>query len=179
MAVLHQLSVEGGDWSPEGALATMRTFYNGYRFSETATESLYNPTLSLYFLDALRRQGQYPRRMLDENLAMDRNKLIYIAQLAGGEALLVEALAGDDRVVVPELVQRFGVADVLAAVKDQSFMASLLYFFGILTLAGVTDFDECRLRIPNLVARGLYVERLRERWAAGVAGGGGLGSLGD
>jgi hypothetical protein len=163
-AVLHQLAVEGGDWSPEGALATMRTFYNGYRFSEEASESLYNPTLSLYFLDALCRQGQYPRRMLDENLAMDRNKLVYIAQLAGGEALLIEALAGDDRVVVPELVQRFGVADVLAAVKDQPFMASLLYFFGILTLAGVTDFDECRLRIPNLVARGLYAERLRERW---------------
>ncbi|KAA6181400.1 AAA family ATPase, partial [Thiohalocapsa marina] len=57
-----------------------------------------------------------------------------------------------------------GVADVLAAVKDQPFMASLLYFFGILTLAGLTSFNECILRIPNLVARGLYVERLRERW---------------
>jgi hypothetical protein len=163
-AVLRRLASESGDWSPEGALATMRTFYNGYRFSEEATESLYNPTLSLYFLKALEQQGGYPRRMLDENLAMDRNKLIYIAQLAGGEALLIGALAGDDRVVIPELVQRFGVADVLAAVKDQPFMASLLYFFGILTLAGVTDFDECRLRIPNLVARALYAERLRERW---------------
>jgi len=163
-AVLEQLAPADGAWSVEGALATMRTFYNGYRFSEEASESLYNPTLSLYFLDALRRHGQYPRRMLDENLAMDRNKLIYIAQLPGGEELLVAALAGDDRVQVPELVQRFGVADVLAAVKDQPFMASLLYFFGILTLAGLTPFDECRLRIPNLVARGLYVERLRERW---------------
>ena len=102
--------------------------------------------------------------MLDENLAMDRNKLSYIAQLPHGEDLLIEALSGDDRITVPELVQRFGVADVLAAVKDRPFMASLLYFFGILTLDGLTAFDECRLRIPNLVARGLYVERLRERW---------------
>ena len=163
-AVLEQLAPADGAWSVEEALATMRTFYNGYRFSEEASESLYNPTLSLYFLKALEQRGQYPRRMLDENLAMDRNKLIYIAQLPGGEELLVEALAGDDPVQVAELVQRFGVADVLAAVKDQPFMASLLYFFGILTLAGLTPFDECRLRIPNLVARGLYVERLRERW---------------
>ncbi|NVZ07947.1 AAA family ATPase [Allochromatium humboldtianum] len=162
--VLRQLAGEGSDWSADEALATMRTFYNGYRFSEGASESLYNPTLSLYFLKSLEQQGQYPRRMLDENLAMDRNKLVYIAQLPGGEELLVEALSGEDRVLVPELVQRFGVADVLAAVKDQPFMASLLYFFGILTLAGLTPFDECRLRIPNLVARGLYVERLRERW---------------
>ena len=155
---------EGGDWSPAEALATMRTFYNGYRFSEDATESLYNPTLSLYFLKALQQQGQYPRRMLDENLAMDRNKLLYIARLPQGEDLLIEALSGDDRVLIPELIQRFGVEDVLRAVKDQPFMASLLYFFGILTLAGLTSFNECRLRIPNLVARGLYVERLREGW---------------
>jgi hypothetical protein len=148
----------------DGALATMRTVYNGYRFSEDATESLYNPTLSLYFLKALAQQGQYPRRLLDENLAMDRNKLLYIAQLPGGEDLLIEALGGDDRVMIPELVQRFGVADVLAAVKDEPFMASLLYFFGILTLAGEGPLAEQILRIPNLVARGLYVERLRERW---------------
>ncbi len=162
--VLCQLHQQTSNWSPEGALATMRTFYNGYCFSEDASDRLYNPTLSLYFLKALAHQGQYPRRMLDENLAMDRNKLLYIAQLPGGEELLIEALSGDDRVQVPELVQRFGVADVLAAVKDEPFMASLLYFFGILTLAGEGPLAEQLLRIPNLVARGLYIERLRARW---------------
>jgi hypothetical protein len=162
--VLVQLAADGAGWSPAEALATMRTFYNGYRFSEDAAESLYNPTLSLYFLKALGQHGRYPRQMLDENLAMDRNKLTYIAAPPQGEALLIEALSGDDRVLIPELVQRFGVEDVLAAVKDQPFMASLLYFFGILTLAGLTSFNECVLRIPHLVARGLYVERLRARW---------------
>ncbi|MFP4279404.1 MAG: AAA family ATPase [Halochromatium sp.] len=165
--VLSQLAEEGGeggDWTAPAALETMRTFYNGYRFSEAAEEGLYNPTLSLYFFKALATQGQYPRRMLDENLAMDRNKLMYITQLPQGEDLLIEALSGDDRILIPELVQRFGVADVLAAVKDQPFMASLLYFFGILTLAGEGTLAKLILRIPNLVARGLYVERLRERW---------------
>ncbi|MCF8014861.1 MAG: ATP-binding protein [Chromatiaceae bacterium] len=151
-------------WSTAQALTTMRTFYNGYRFSEEADERLYNPTLSLYFLKALQRRRQPPRQLLDDNLAMDRNKLSYIAALPGGEALLVAALSGDDQVVIPGLTQRFGIADVLAAVKDQSFMASLLYFFGILTLGGLTGFNENQLRIPNLVARALYVERLRERW---------------
>jgi hypothetical protein len=95
---------------------------------------------------------------------MDRGKLTYIARLVGGEQLLVAALSGDQAVVIPELARRFGVADVLAAVKDQGFMVSLLYFFGVLTLNGLTSFNECILRIPNLVARGLYVERLREDW---------------
>ena len=178
--VLKRLVAEGGAWSVSEALTTMRTFYNGYRFSEEAPESVYNPTLSLYFFEALALRGRPPRHLLDENLAMDRNKLTYIASLPQGEALLIAALGGqeandegegkgegeerDAPIVVPELVQRFGVADVLAAVKDQPFMASLLYFFGILTLDGLTPFNECRLRIPNLVARGLYVERLRETW---------------
>ncbi len=163
--VLECLAAEGGEWTVSEALATMRTFYNGYRFSEEATESLYNPTLSLYFLKALARAGRPPGQLLDENLAMDRNKLTYIASLPQGEALLIAALSHETPVEIPELVQRFGVADVLAAVKDQPFMASLLYFFGILTLADEKGaLAKLILRIPNLVARGLYVERLRETW---------------
>jgi hypothetical protein len=46
--VLEQLATEGGDWSPTEALDLMRTFYNGYCFSQDSDERLYNPTLSLY-----------------------------------------------------------------------------------------------------------------------------------
>jgi len=102
--------------------------------------------------------------MLDENLAMDRGKLAYIAQLPHGEEVLIQALNGEEGVIIPRLARRFGVADVLAAVKDQPFMASLLYYFGILTLTGVGILGKSILNIPNLVARSLYVERLRELW---------------
>ena len=162
--VLATMAPAGGSWSAAEALATMRTFYNGYRFSEDAEDSLYNPTLSLYFLKYLHNHGCYPRQMLDENLAMDRNKLAYIAQLPHGEDLLIQALNGEEGIVIPQLARRFGVADVLDAVKDRPFMASLLYYFGVLTLAGQTDFAESILNIPNLVARSLYVERLQEMW---------------
>ena len=163
-AVLARMAVESGSGSPTDALDTMRTFYNGYCFSETGGERLYNPTLSLYFLKALQTEGRYPREMLDENLAMDRSKLRYIADLPHGEEVLVQALNGEAGVVIPRLARRFGVADVLAAVKDQPFMASLLYYFGVLTLTGQTDFVEPILNIPNLVARSLYVERLQDLW---------------
>ena len=163
-AVLERLAAEGGTWSPVEALELMRTFYNGYRFSEDAVDRLYNPTLSLYFLKALQTKGRYPQEMLDENLAMDRGKLAYIAQLPHGEEVLIQALNGEAGVIIPRLARRFGVADVLAAVKDRPFMASLLYYFGVLTLAGQTDFAESILNIPNLVARSLYVERLQETW---------------
>jgi hypothetical protein len=162
--VLARMAEEGGAWSAAEALETMRTFYNGYRFSAKAPESLYNPTLSLYFLKYLQNHGEYPDPLLDENLAMDRNKLLYIARLPHGEALLIDALSGDDVVTVPQLARRFGVQDMLNAVKDQPFMASLLYYFGVLTWVGLTPFNECVLKIPNLVAKSLYVERLQESW---------------
>jgi hypothetical protein len=163
-AVLERLATEGGTWSPTEALDLMRTFYNGYCFSQDSDERLYNPTLSLYFLKALQTKDRYPREMLDENLAMDRNKLLYISRLPHGEDLLIQALNGGEGVIIPQLARRFGVADVLTAVKDQPFMVSLLYYFGVLTLTGQTDFVESILNIPNLVARSLYVERLQEMW---------------
>jgi hypothetical protein len=163
-ALLARLAQQDNAWSAAEALATMRTFYNGYCFSTKARERLYNPTLSLYFLKHLQQEREFPEQMLDENLAMDRNKLVYISQLPHGEELLIKALDGDKGVIIPQLAQRFGVQDVLGAVKDQPFMASLLYYFGILTLTGQTDFRESILNIPNLVARSLYVERLQELW---------------
>jgi hypothetical protein len=83
------MAMLGGSWSGAEALDTMRTFYNGYRFSAKAKESLYNPTLSLYFLKYLQNHGEYPDPLLDENLAMDRNKLVYILQLPHGEDVLI------------------------------------------------------------------------------------------
>jgi hypothetical protein len=163
-AVLARMAEEGGAWLAAEALEAMRTFYNGYRFSAKAPESLYNPTLSLYFLKYLQNHGEYPDPLLDENLAMDRNKLLYIARLPHGEELLIDALSGDDVVTVPQLARRFGVQDMLNAVKDQPFMASLLYYFGVLTWVGLTPFNECVLKIPNLVTKSLYVERLQESW---------------
>ena len=158
--ILHNLSLDSEQKSH--ALNLMRTFYNGYRFSSKSEISVYNPTLTLYFLKQLQENGTYPEFMLDENLSMDRNKLVYISKLPHGEEVLIKALSGGDSVVIPQLARRFGVEDMLTAVKDETFMVSLMYYFGILTFAGHADYGEKILKIPNLVAKSLYVERLQE-----------------
>ena len=149
------------------ALDTMRTFYNGYAFGEEPTDLVYNPTLALYFLQHLAETCQMPRELLDSNLAMDRGKIAYIAGLPHGAPVIADTLNPDQPPTIARLAQRFGVEDVLTQVKDAPFMVSLLYYFGVLTLARITEEGKLVFRIPNLVARKLYVEQLRDRLLPG------------
>ncbi len=161
---LHTIAAAGqlAEAQVPAALEMMRTFYNGYRFSYEETDLIYNPTLAVYFLKHLAQYGEYPREILDVNLAMDRNKLAYIAQLPNGAQLLLDALQDAEPLSLVRLAQRFGVEDVQYTVKDTTFMLSLLYYFGILTLSGYTPMGKLTLRIPNLAARKLYVEQVQD-----------------
>ncbi len=144
------------------AVSLMRTFYNGYRFHVNSSEMVYNPTLVLYFLKALQRDCQYPDEILDNNLAMDRNRIVYISQLEGAESLITDALDEHNPLVISSLAQRFGVAEMLAPRKNLELLTALLYYLGVLTLGGRDELGQIRLFVPNLVIRKLYAERLRE-----------------
>ncbi len=152
-------------WPDERAIEALemaRTFYNGYRFTTTAAERVYNPTLALYFFKHFQRTCGYPEDMLDSNLAMDRGKIAYIASLPGGDQMILDIVNGEPLVTLSRLADRFGVEDMLTEVKDAPFMASFLYFFGVLTFGGRTPTGELILSVPNVVVRRLYVERIQD-----------------
>jgi hypothetical protein len=144
-------------------LNTMRTWYNGYQFSATAKELIFNPTLALYFMKAFQQTCTHPDQMLDANLAVDEARLQYISGMAQGGQLILDLMQTDHSVEVQSLSDRFGIRQMLSDTgKDQAFLASLLYYFGVLTFAGKTEQRKLRLKVPNLVIRGLYVERLQQ-----------------
>ncbi|MCB2262666.1 MAG: AAA family ATPase, partial [Candidatus Thiosymbion ectosymbiont of Robbea hypermnestra] len=163
-AVLENIGAECGLAATQvaEAHAMMRTFYNGYRFGYAQGPLLYNPTLALYFLDEYQRDCAYPREILDDNLAMDRNRIDYIARLPHGDELITQALDPADPPLIGQLAKRFGVQDMLTATRDQPFLASLMYYLGILTIAESDPMGRLALTIPNLVIRRLYVERIRD-----------------
>ena len=145
------------------ALDLMQTYYNGYTFSHTADESVYNPTLVIYFLEQFEKSCAYPREMLDTNLAVDDAKLEYIAQVPRGRDLLMNLMEKDQRVVASRISKRFGIKDMLNdKSRDNTFLASFLYYFGVLTIAGDTEDLKVILKVPNLVMQGLYVERIQK-----------------
>ncbi len=144
------------------AVELMKTFYDGYAFTVDAKASLYNPTLALYFMEEFSETCRHPRKMLDANLAADEAKLLYVSETPGGGQLLLNLMDGDRRVVVSDLADRFGLNEMLTdQSKDNAFLASFLYYFGVLTLVGETPKGKLQLRVPNLVMNGLYLNRIQ------------------
>jgi len=101
--------------------------------------------------------------MLDTNLAVDDAKLEYIAQVPRGRDLLMNLIEKDQRVVASKISKRFGIKDMLTdKSRDNTFLVSFLYYFGVLTIVGDTEDLKVILKVPNLVMLGLYVERIQK-----------------
>ncbi|WML91717.1 AAA family ATPase [Thiothrix lacustris] len=145
-------------------LATMREFYNGYRFcSNTALPTLYNPILCFHFLRHYQRYCSAPRQMLDGNLAMDAARIRYIASQPSGLRVIESILNEEHPVLLDFLENRFGVEKLGELQHDERYMLSLLYYFGVLTITGTGELGKLALGIPNLVTRALYVDELKQR----------------
>ncbi len=145
------------------ALELIKTYYNDYRFAFSLDDYIYNPTLCLYFFEQFQEMCTYPREMLDDNLAADESKLEYIAQIPMGRELIVELIQKANVIAISKVSKRFGIKDMLdKRSKNNTFLVSFLYFFGVLTLAGETDDLKIRLKVPNMVIQSLYVERVQK-----------------
>jgi hypothetical protein len=149
-------------WTVEEARRTIRDWYNGYRFSPSSMEQVYNPTMTLYFLDHLQRYRESPRQLLDDNLAADEDKLRFIGQIVSGQQALLDVVQNDEPIEIDRLAGRFTLSEMMdLSANDVTFMASYLYYFGMLTLAGETRTQKLRLVPPNLVVKKLYAEQIR------------------
>jgi hypothetical protein len=148
------------------ALGTMRTWYNGYRFATSSNELVYNPTNVLYFLRNLCRHGAAPAKLEDENLRTDRGKLVFLARTAAGAGVIEKLAQGDGTIDITELHTSFSLDDLtIRLAKDRGSIASFLYYMGLLTLTEAPY----RLRIPNLVVRKVFLDRLLELFLPDVS----------
>jgi len=138
-------------------------------FSDAADDQIYNPTFCLYFFEQFEKRCSYPRKMLDSNLAVDESKLEYIARILKGRDLLMNLVQKDQDVVISDIEDRFGIKEMLTdKSKDNTFLASFLYYFGALTIAGDTEDLKVILKVPNLVMKSLYVERIQKNAFTGA-----------
>ncbi len=145
----------------DDAMRMMKIWYNGFRFSEDAEECVYNPTLVLYFLNRLLRGCRYPRQMLDSNLAADEGKLEYLGRIVSGRQAVINLLQYNEPMIIDSLADRFTLAAMLdQAGQDNRFLASYLYYFGMLTVSGRDAYGRVSLTPPNLVTKKLYSDQI-------------------
>jgi len=104
-----------------------------------------------------------PEDLMDENLAVDTQKINYISKLPIGETIVTELGQKNTCIEIEKLKARFGIEDLLLDhSKDRQFIASYLYYVGALTMSGVTKTGKTALRIPNLLMKSLYIDRIME-----------------
>ena len=146
-------------------METLRQFYNGYRFCYSNHQAqVYNPILCFHFLEHYQLECAAPRVMLDGNLAMDAGRIRYIANLEGGQAVIDWIMDEENNVTLDNLADDFSVENIWHLKQDKRYMLSLMYYFGILTLQGISQLSgKPQLGIPNLVVRGLYLEQLKQQ----------------
>ena len=147
--------------SVEESISIMSDWYNHYRFAKTATEEMYNSDMVWYFfLAVLERQGM-PDHLIDDNIRIDYGKLRHLMlldkRLNGNFSQLKEIIETGE--VVSPIVPSFPVEYLL---QRENFI-SLLFYFGLLTIAG-THREQPILRIPNRTVKELMYGYIRSAY---------------
>ena len=136
-------------------IVDLKGWYNGYLFHEEAEERLYNSDMIMYFASHYERRKQYPRRMLDANIATDYTKVKKIFNIKQQEQKFIPTLKAltSEGVVSSTITEFFN----LERGFSEFDLISLLFYMGWIT---IQDIDEgmYNFQIPNRVIQELYYQ---------------------
>ncbi|MEZ4869788.1 MAG: AAA family ATPase [Caldilineaceae bacterium] len=142
----------------EPSLELMQIWYNNYRFGQRAETSMYNSDMVLYFLLRTEADNGVPLDLIDQNIRIDYGKLRHLMaidrRLNGNFSLLKSVI--DEGETISPIHPSFPLEQVL----NRENFVSLLYYFGLLSMAGVAE-GEPLLRIPNRTVKDLMYGYIR------------------
>lgn len=137
----------------------LRIYYDGYRFSPLAEQTVYNSDMILYYGIRYDPQRRYIDSMLDINVISDYRKIrtiLSIGETGLDEAVLTQ-IVRDRRVAVQEIQQLFVLTWETEFLFTKAALVSLLFYMGYLTIAGRQGLA-ITLQMPNAVLESLYLE---------------------
>ena len=140
----------------EESVAIFRKWYDNYRFSDKAKESLYNTDCIWYFVKDSMRSDGILTDVVNDNLRMDTRKLSNLVvlnkQLNGNFDILSEVINTGKTYSV--INKSFPYEQIT---QPDNFV-SMLYFLGLLTFSkDDNDYQPC-LKIPNETIKKLMFE---------------------
>ena len=137
----------------------LRSYYDGYRFSPRAEQTVYNSDMVLYYGVRYDPQHHYIESMMDINVISDYRKIRAILSI--GEKALEETVL--NQIVRDKVISMRGIQQLFVLTWETEFLftksalVSLLFYMGYLTISssrGLTIF----LTMPNVVLESLYLE---------------------
>ena len=143
----------------DAAMALMREWYDGYRFSRSAETDVYNTDMVLYYLNESMPNRAVPDDLIDQNVRIDYGKLrhlLVVGRQLNGNFNLLRRIIGDEAV---DTAIRSGFP--LERIDRPENFLSLLHYFGLLSIRDVVG-GVPRLAIPNQTVRRLLYSYLRE-----------------
>ena len=135
-------------------IEVMKPWYDNYCFAlECINDSpLYNSDMVLYFMyNYIDNDGGLPEKMLDANIRTDYNKLRMLIRKDRGfehNASIIQHIV-ETGTITADLKDHFPSESI----TDPDNFVSLLYYFGMLSIAGKGGMRGVKFRIPNQVVR--------------------------
>ncbi len=145
-------------FSIDDLMAIMEVWYNNYKFSERANETMFNSDMVLYFLNYIIQTGKKPKDLVDHNVKIDYNKLKHLFILdkkINGNFSTMKAIL-ENGGITTEIQTSFSIEDLL---KKECFV-SLMYYFGLLSIGG-EEMGLPRLVIPNKTIQFFFANYMR------------------
>ncbi|MDR3011982.1 MAG: ATP-binding protein [Chitinispirillales bacterium] len=130
----------------------MEAYYNGYMFSERGKDKVYNSQMIFYLFDQVLQFGKQPDQIVDANLKTDYGRLRRLTETPGNREKLLEIMLNGSTTTY--IVEKFSLEEL----NREEYFTSLLFYLGMLTVGGTTDFGETKLIIPNYSIKTLYWE---------------------
>ena len=136
-------------------ISDLHLWYDGYLFSHKAKHKVFNPNMVLYFAQEYQMTREYPREMLDENIASDYGKIQKLFSIQGKEDEYLH--------ILKELLENGEVTAALTAQYSftrgftQSDLVSLLFYMGFLTIKS-ESLSRYTFTFPNYVIKKLYAD---------------------
>lgn len=139
----------------------VRVYYNGYRFSPHAAQTVYNSDMIWYYGLKIAAAGRVDN-MVDPNAISDYRKIRAILSI-GDKALeeqILTRIVEQERLVVPGITALFPLTQETEFLFDEQALLSLLFYMGYLSIAGQRG-TLVELVMPNLVLRSLYFDYMQ------------------
>jgi len=133
-------------------LDNIKNLYNGYLFSQYASERVYNPDMVLYYLNEFQTNNLPPKELIDTNISSDYGKIkkLFALQEPFRNSLVLDELMESGETTATLTPQYSFERDF-----DRDDFVSLLYYLGLISIKD-DNLDALIFSIPNYVIKSLY-----------------------